>query len=136
VAETAEPVFPRVVEDLLPVTGAPRHARNLVTDACLRWDLTHLIPPATLIISELVSNVIDHAHTIMTLEVSLRTSQLYLAVCDGSSKPPVLGRYSNPPREGRGLHLVTAFSTAWGVIAEKGGKTVWATLALDAAASH
>jgi two-component sensor histidine kinase len=133
VAETAEPVSPLVVEDLLPVAGSPRHARDLVTEACVRSNLTRLIPAATVIISELVSNVIDHAHTIMTVEVALRPSQLYLAVHDGSSAPPVLRRSDDvPSRAGRGLRLVAAFSTAWGHLAEGNGKAVWATVAMDA----
>ena len=134
-AETAEPVSPLVVEALLPVAGAPRRARDLVTEACVRSNLARLIPAATVIISELVSNVIDHAHTMMTVEVALRPSQLYLAVHDGSSAPPVLRRADDvQSHDGRGLHLVAAFSTAWGHTAEGSGKTVWATVAVDAAA--
>ncbi len=58
-----------------------------LTETCLRCDLAHLIAPATPIISEVVSNLIDHAHTIMTVEVGLRRSQQYLAVHNGSSAP-------------------------------------------------
>ena len=76
-----------VVEDLLPIAHTPRHARNIVTEACLRWDLAHLITPATLIVSELVSNVVEHARTMMTLTVALRGAHLYLAVYEGSSTP-------------------------------------------------
>jgi anti-sigma regulatory factor (Ser/Thr protein kinase) len=121
-----------VVEDLLPIAHTPRHARNIVTEACLRWDLAHLITPATLIVSELVSNVVVHARTMMTLTVALRSAHLYLAVQDGSSTPPVLNgdtRYSTPG--GRGLLLVAAASAAWGYVADEGGKTVWATLAVN-----
>lgn len=133
-AETAEPVSPLVVEDLMPVVGAPRHARDLVTEACVRSNLARLIPAATVIISELVSNVIDHAHTVMTVEVALRPALLYLAVHDGSSAPPVLRRGDDvSSRDGRGLHLVAAFSTEWGHIAEGSGKAVWATVAVGAA---
>ena len=121
-----------VVEDLLPIAYTPRHARNIVTGACVRWDLSELIAPATLIISELVSNVVDHAHTMMTLTVALRGAHLYLAVHDGSSTPPILnGDTGHSAAGGRGLQLVAAASTAWGYVAEDGGKTVWATLALD-----
>jgi hypothetical protein len=121
-----------VDEDLLPIAHAPRHARNIVTEACARWDLVHLLGPATLIISELVSNVIDHAHTFMTVHVAVHGSCLYLSVLDGSGTPPVLRRGNSPSTlGGRGLHLVAAVSSAWGYIAEDSGKTVWATLALD-----
>lgn len=109
-----------------------RYARDIVAEACLRWDLAHLIAPATLIISELVSNVVDHAQTTMTLKVALRSADLYLAVHDGDSTPPVLNRDAreSTPR-GRGLQLVAAASTAWGYVGEGHGKTVWATLSLN-----
>lgn len=119
-----------VVEDLLPVAFASRQARDVVTDACARWDLAHLLGPATLIVSELVSNAADHAHTMMTLTAAQRGAGLYLAVYDGSTAPPAL----NPDTSaaaigGRGLQLVAAASTAWGYVAEDDGKTVWATVA-------
>ncbi len=43
--------------------------------------------PAALIISELVSNVVDHAHTMMTIQVAVGDSCLYLAAHDGGSAP-------------------------------------------------
>jgi len=131
IAETADST-PRVVfEELPPVTGAPRYARNVVTDACLRWDLPDLVGPATLIISELVSNVVDHAGTMMTIEVAHRDAHLYLAVQDGGSTPPVLRDMAGDalPLRGRGLVLVAAAATTWGCDYRRGGKTVWATLA-------
>jgi two-component sensor histidine kinase len=127
-----EDLRPIVVEDLRPIVHTPRRARDIITEACLRWDLDRLIAPATLIVSELVSNVVEHAGTMMTLKVALRSADLYLGVQDGDSTPPVLNRgtrHSTPG--GRGLHLVAAVSSAWGYVAEEGGKTVWATLALN-----
>ncbi|WP_433796561.1 ATP-binding protein [Actinoplanes sp. CA-252034] len=119
-----------LVESLPPLPGAPRHARDLVTEACVRWDLGHLTGPATLITSELVSNVLDHAHTTMTLHIALRPACLYLAVEDGSASPPAPVRHPSTGPAGRGLHLVEAVSTTWGYSLGAGGKTVWATLSL------
>jgi hypothetical protein len=119
-----------VVQDLLPVSGAPRSARNIITDACGRWNLLHVVGPASLIVSELASNVVDHAHTIMTLRATVHPSALHLAMQDGSSAPPVLRTSTVPTERGRGLQLVEAVSTAWGYRLEHGGKTVWATLDL------
>jgi two-component sensor histidine kinase len=126
-----------VDEDLLPIAHTPRQARNIVTEACARWDVDHLVGPATLIISELVTNVIDHAHTMTTVHVALHGSCLYLSIQDGSTTPPALRRGDSPSaRGGRGLQLVAAVSIAWGYTAEDGGKTVWATLALDLTSGH
>jgi two-component sensor histidine kinase len=127
-----EPVARRVVEELLPVEGAPRRARDIVTDACVRWSLADLVPSAAVVISELVSNVVDHAHTIMTIEAAVHDSCLYLAVHDGGSAPPAPRRQdATLARRGRGLHLVEAFSSEWGYVADEHGKTVWATVAMN-----
>ena len=132
IAETPDPTPRAVFEELLPVSHAARHARNLVTDACLRWDLPDLVGPAALIISELVTNVVDHAHTLMTIEVAHRDSHLYLAVHDGASAPPVPRKLAGNAQalRGRGLMLVAAAATTWGYDQNEDGKTVWATVAL------
>ncbi len=132
IAEPPDSTPRAVFETLLPVSGASRHARNVVTDACLRWDLADAVGPAALIMSELVSNVVDHVHTAMTIEVAHRDSHLYLAVHDGASAPPVLREVGQdgPTFRGRGLVLVAAAATTWGYDNKEDGKTVWATVAL------
>jgi Histidine kinase-like ATPase domain len=122
--------LPTLSDELLPLAGAARHARNVTTEACLRWDLPHLVGPASLIVSELVSNVIDHAGTMATLRLSLRPHYLTISVRDGSTAEPV------PPAQpvsmtaaaGRGLLLVKSIAHTWGWLPTDGGKVVWATL--------
>jgi hypothetical protein len=122
------PVTP-VTEDLLPVTGAARQARNVVTDACLSWNEPDLVGPAALVVSELVTNAAIHADTMMTLQVRLRPCHLHVAVFDGSATPAVM-RESRPVLEGgRGLQLVDAVSVAWGSTSLPTGKVVWSALA-------
>ncbi|MDR7279265.1 STAS domain-containing protein [Catenuloplanes atrovinosus] len=117
-----------MADDLLPIRGAARHARDVVTDACARWSLPHLVAPATVIAGEMVANVIDHVGTMMTLRVSLRSRFLYVAVRDGSSEPPTPLR---PPfRPGAGLALIHASATHWGWMPAADGKVVWAALSL------
>jgi anti-sigma regulatory factor (Ser/Thr protein kinase) len=123
--------LPTISDDLLPISGAARQARNVATDACLRWDLQDLVAPACLITSELVSNVVDHANTMMTLRLSLRDRFLNIAVWDGSSAEP---RRLKDPRPdglggGRGLLLVDAVAHSWGWLPTDDGKVVWAALA-------
>ncbi|MBU2664401.1 STAS domain-containing protein [Actinoplanes bogorensis] len=112
-----------ISDDLLPVSGAARHARDLATDACGRWDLPHLAGPAALILTEMVGNVIDHAGTMMTVHLTLVPRYLLLAVRDGS---PVEVR--RPVGGGRGLLLIEATAHAWGCVPSAGGKVVWASL--------
>ncbi|MFC7530728.1 STAS domain-containing protein [Actinoplanes sp. GCM10030250] len=122
--------MPGIQEELLPLAGSTRHARDVVTDACLRWDLPGLVAPASLIVTELVGNVIDHADTMMTLRLSLRPRYLNMAVADGSALLPVLSAPAAPDSNGRGrgLLLVGAVAAAWGCMPSREGKVVWAAL--------
>jgi anti-anti-sigma regulatory factor len=116
---------PRMLaDDLLPVSGAPRHARDMATEACLLWSLPGLAGPASLIASELVTNVVDHVGTMMTLQLSQRGRYLHIAVRDGS---PVAPDAKPGPS---GLSLVGSVATHWGWLPARDGKVVWATLAV------
>ena len=125
-----------VSELLLPVPGTARRARDLVTEACLRWDLPHLVAHSTLAASELVSNAVMHARTVMTLQVRLRPQYLYIAVFDGAPDRPVRsrGRPSTDTPGGRGLHLVELVSARWGSEPQDDGKVVWAAFAVSPSA--
>jgi anti-sigma regulatory factor (Ser/Thr protein kinase) len=126
---TEQQTLPSLSDELLPVSGAARQARNVATEACLRWDLPHLVAPASLIVSELVSNVVDHAHTMATLRLSLLRRYLTVAVRDGSVAEPVKTAGVSPnTRTGRGLILVEASASSWGWLPTDGGKVVWASL--------
>ena len=131
-ATTARRALPTVSDELLPISGAARQARNVTTDACLRWELPDLVAPASLIASELVSNVVDHAHTMMTLRLSLRRRYLTISVRDGSPEEPVPAGPQPPEGAGgRGLFLVQASAHSWGWLPSEGGKVVWAALPRD-----
>jgi anti-anti-sigma regulatory factor len=127
------PSPPTVSDELLPLAGAARHGRNMVTDACLRWELDDLIAPGALIISELIGNVLDHANTMMTVRLSVRNRYFFIAVRDGSTVEPPQSVHlpdSSSPG-GRGLFLVNATAHSWGSLPALGGKVVWASLATN-----
>jgi anti-anti-sigma regulatory factor len=126
-ARTDGTILPSLIDDLIPIAGAAREARNLATEACLRWGLPDLVGPASLIASELVTNVVEHAGTLATLRVSLRPRFVTVGVRDGSVAEPQLGQPS--PHGGRGLLLVQAMAASWGWLPVDGGKVVWASLA-------
>jgi anti-anti-sigma regulatory factor len=124
--------LPSVAEDLLPTVGAARQSRNVATEACLMWDLPHLVGPACLIASELVSNAVDHAGTMMTLRVSLGRRFFFIALRDGATAEPVAGSPDVASERGRGLRIVDATAHSWGFLPARDGKVVWASLALPA----
>jgi anti-sigma regulatory factor (Ser/Thr protein kinase)/anti-anti-sigma regulatory factor len=111
-------------------------AREVIAAACAEWGLAHLVDNASLIVSELVSNVVRHARTDFELTVTLRRPYLHLSVRDGSPEVPV-----GPPESaesatdepsyatsGRGMRLIQACASGWGVTVVGDGKIVWATL--------
>jgi len=123
-----------VTQVIPPVPGAARRAREVVTESCLRWDLPHLVAPATLVASELVSNAVMHAHTTMTLQLVLRPRHLFLAVIDGSPAEPVpRGERHSGAIGGRGLHLVGMSADGWDHQEHRDGKVVWARFGHHAA---
>lgn len=121
-------VVPAVAEDLLPVAGAARRARDVITEACLTWDRSELIGPAALVVSELVTNAAVHAHTVMTLTVRLQLCHLHISVVDGSAVHAVHRPLDRRSVGGRGMRLVDAVSAAWGSTSLPTGKAVWSVI--------
>lgn len=117
------------LRDAAPGPDACRQARHLVTQACAAWHLTDLGAVAALVATELVANVVRHAHTTMELTVGLRDGRISLAVRDGSTALPRAVEPGLRDAGGRGLRLVRELTDAWGVLPVPGGKVVWTTLA-------
>jgi len=113
---------------LAPHPTAPRAARNFVTRTLLDWGLGRVISPASLVVSELVTNSTMYAGTDIYLSVAWNAGALRLTVRDNSPTLP-RQRHSAPDLHGRGLTIITGLSRAFGVLpAADGGKVVWAVL--------
>lgn len=122
---------------LLPAAGAARQARELVTEACARWDVPQLIGPACTIVTELVNNVVVHARTPMEVMLRLRECHLNISVRDGSfTAPRARGPVSPTAPGGRGLMMVEAVAQRWGYTPVERGKVVWAVLRTDEVTAH
>ncbi|MEV4641533.1 ATP-binding protein [Actinoplanes sp. NPDC049548] len=121
---------------LEPVMGAARRSRELVTEACARWELPAMAGPACIVVTEMVNNVVAHARTAMTVLLGLHGAGLTVAVRDRS---PHLPRFTGGPVPvtsygGRGLLLIDSVANRWGSLAVPDGKVVWA--ALDGTGDH
>ncbi|WP_212994828.1 ATP-binding protein [Actinoplanes auranticolor] len=122
---------------LAPRPSSVRAARDLVAQACHTWRLPDLRNDAALIMSELVSNAVDHASTDFVVTVFRRGGRLHLAVRDGDSRYPLMDAAADTMRSapvaarGRGLRLVHAIAAAWGAVPAHSGKVVWATVSTD-----
>jgi hypothetical protein len=119
----------RLATVLEPVVGAARRARELVTEACARWELPELAGPACIVITEMVNNVVAHARTPMTVSLALRDGTVTVAVRDADPTPPTAhGMVPPTAYGGRGLLLIEAVALRWGTCGDDGGKVVWAVL--------
>jgi two-component sensor histidine kinase len=86
-----------------------------------------------LIVSELVSNAIEHARTASVVIVRRLTLMVHVIVIDGSSAPPLLQPYDVTAPRGRGLQMVDELAARWGWERHSRGKTVWASVELTRA---
>lgn len=84
------------------------------------------VEAVVLLVSELVTNAVLHARSPISVEVRrCRRGGVHVAVSDTSTATPVRTPRSETALDGRGVDLVEAFSTRWGVRSRVGGKTVW-----------
>ena len=83
---------------------------------------------ARLVVSELVTNAVVHAGTMIELDVIIRDDVLRIEVTDcGADRPNV---WTEDETSGRGLPIVEAVGHAWGVVDLGSAKTVWCELSL------
>jgi hypothetical protein len=109
--------------------GTPRRARLLVEELLRRGGLGELVPTATLLTSEVVTNAVLHIGGPITLRVSCRPGTVRVEVCDTGEQFAVPGAPSEGATAGRGLQLVEALASDWGTTGDASGKTVWFELA-------
>jgi anti-anti-sigma regulatory factor len=119
---------PPTTEHLLPAAGGARRARDLATEACLRWGLPHLAGHAAAIAGELVADAVEHTRTVMTLQLKLGWHYLYVAVAEDSAAPPVTVRADRDGDSGNRLLGVESLAHQWGYVQRAAGKMVWAAL--------
>ena len=124
-----EPAAPEIRVRLRPVPDACRQVRQLVAQACASWQLRDVAAVAQLVATELVANVVRHAHTTMEFTAGLRDGRMFLAVRDGSRRLPQPADPGFADAGGRGLRLVKELTVAWGVLPVTDGKVVWTQLA-------
>ena len=118
------PTDPSVVAD-----ARARAARQLAV-----WGLEDITHTTELLVSELVTNAIRHAHEPVQLRIIL-DGVLSCEVFDGSSSAPQLRRADRYDEDGRGLMLVAQLAERWGTRHTGTGKIIWAQQPLPRARS-
>ena len=114
---------------LLPAEpSSASRARRMTADALRTWGLDHLVDAATLLVSEVVTNAVLHAGTDLELRVTRTADGARFEVRDGSDVVPTVRNFDNEAATGRGLSILDAMASAWGVDRTDRGKVVWFSL--------
>ena len=94
-----------------PSLEAPAAARRDLRGFLVDVGHEELIPIASLLVSELVTNSIVHASGAVTLRASWGDDRLHVDVRDQGGGTPTA---RDPETSGRGLRIVDALATRWG----------------------
>lgn len=83
-----------------------------------------------LLLSELVTNAVRHGGGVVAVRLRIIGKVLRVTVCDHTAAAPVIGRADTSSEHGRGIFLVDALATRWGVHRRRAcaGKCVWLEL--------
>ena len=116
--------------DLEAVALSPRLARRFIADTLAPWADVDLVDAAELLVSELVTNAVVHAHSRASVVIvtGRDRTDVRIEVHDDGRDPPRLGGFDPDALSGRGLALVDAISDRWGVepsAPTAPGKRVW-----------
>ncbi|MFE9629027.1 SpoIIE family protein phosphatase [Streptomyces sp. NPDC006527] len=120
-------------------TTVPRHAtrrvhavRHFARDLMSAWGHTALTDDIEILISEVVTNALIHAHTEVEIRLSDFPDRVRVEVRDNDPHPPIPvvvldpnGVGDDEAESGRGLLIVDAIASAWGSTPAGRGKTTW-----------
>ena len=108
---------------------APSHARHHLAGTLRR--LGHhdgVLDDARVVVTELAANAVLHARSGFSVSIHGDAARLRIGVRDGSRAMPAPQEPAPRGLSGRGLLLVSALSSRWGVEPRTDGKVVWAEL--------
>jgi anti-sigma regulatory factor (Ser/Thr protein kinase) len=93
------------------------------------------VPPkvvevAVLLVSELATNAVRHAHSPFTVTAELLGETVTVEVDDANGELPQVLQPAPSSAVGRGMFMIEALSSRWGAERIAGGKRVWFQLAL------
>ena len=105
--------------------------RHLVSDLIEAGVCASAVTDAALVISELLSNALQHAGPLpgsgIRVTWELEDGSVRVAVSDGGGATrPELGQPTPTATGGRGLRIVARLSRRWGTLRDEEGATVWA----------
>jgi serine/threonine-protein kinase RsbW len=122
---------------LPPVPESAAVSRQWSRQTMADWRLDEIADVAAQLVSELVTNSIEHAQTAcVRLMLIHAAATLWIDVRDDDTASLPARRLAGPyDVRGRGLVIIEAMSARWGVSVTEAGKSVWCELATPPAGS-
>jgi hypothetical protein len=108
-----------------PTSADIRSARHEFGEVLRRSGLAECEPTASLLVGELLTNVVLHSRTDAHLMAAWNTAGLRVEVQDDDPTPPRQRSPRPMSPSGRGLQIVDLASDRWGVTPLPDGKVVW-----------
>lgn len=114
---------------LEPTADSPALAREYCDDVLAdKQCAPETVADARLVVSELVTNAVLHARTPIEVQVLVAAETLRIEVTDSGMDRPHI--WAERDRGGRGLPIVQAVASGWGVVDQGSRKTVWCEIAV------
>ncbi|WP_234330487.1 SpoIIE family protein phosphatase [Streptomyces acidiscabies] len=102
--------------------------RSFLTKTLTVWNCAHLADDARLLVSEVLTNALQHAQGPLGLHLRRTTADVTIEISDHSPHLPQPRLAAPDDESGRGLLLVDTLADSWGVRPTDDGKTTWFTL--------
>lgn len=116
-----------------PVETSPRavgQARRMIARQLQAWGIDSRIDDLEIVASELVTNAVRYGAGPIEIHLVIGDGAIRLEVSDHAESLPLQREAADDEFGGRGMPLIEAISTHWGIEEFTGGKTVWAELSL------
>ena len=125
---------PELLSSAVTLSAAPESVaagRQWSRATIADWKLDEVADVAVQLVSELVTNSVEHARTArVRLMMTHAAATLWIDVGDDdTARLPVIRQAGPGDIRGRGLTIIEAMSDRWGVSVTGSGKSVWCALA-------
>ena len=102
-----------------------RDARRFAAKVLTSWGCEELEDAVLLLVSELVTNAVIHAHSDVEVVLRLRPQRVRVEIIDAATEYVQRRDAASEDQSGRGMALTEALAAAWGVDTLVAGKSVW-----------
>ena len=102
-----------------------RAARRFASKVLASWACEDVEDSVLLLVSELVTNAVIHAHSDVEVVLRLRPSRVRVEIVDAATEYVRRRDAASEDQSGRGMALTEALAAAWGVDTLVAGKSVW-----------